>query len=108
VAYKEDLNRVIEVLNTVADKNPLCMEEPRPLFNFEGFGTTSLDFQYSVWALRENYLQLKNSISIEIKDAFDAEGIEIPFPLLSLYAGSMTAPYPVRLGDPSGTFPNQD
>jgi small-conductance mechanosensitive channel len=37
VAYREDLDRVREVLEAVADANPLCLEEPRPQIFFQGF-----------------------------------------------------------------------
>jgi small-conductance mechanosensitive channel len=97
VAYKEDLAEVRRVLADVADRNPLCLEEPAPLFILTGFGSSSLDIQFSVWATRENYLPLRNSIQEEIKRAFDREGIEIPFPHLSIYAGSVTGPLPVRV-----------
>ncbi len=95
VAYKEDINRVRDILMQVADLNPLCLEEPRPLFIFQGFGDSSLNLQFSVWAKRENFLDLKNSIQVEIKQAFDEAGIEIPFPHRSLYTGSVTEPFPV-------------
>ena len=36
-------------------------------------------------------------ISAEIKKAFDAAGIEIPFPHHSLYTGEATRPFPVTL-----------
>jgi small-conductance mechanosensitive channel len=97
VAYKEDLDRVRRVLMDVADRNPMCLEEPEPLYIFTGFGDSSLNIQFSVWALRENFLQLKNSIQEEIKRAFDEQNIEIPFPHLSLYTGEVTKPFPVRL-----------
>lgn len=96
VAYKEDLKKVRTVLDAVADKNPLCLEEPKPLYIFQGFGESSLDIQYSVWAKRENYLNLKNSIHEEIKNSFDEHGIEIPFPHRSIYTGSVTEPFPVK------------
>ncbi len=95
IAYKEDINRVRDILMQVADLNPLCLEEPRPLFIFQGFGDSSLNLQFSVWAKRENFLDLKNSIQVEIKQAFDEAGIEIPFPHRSLYTGSVTEPFPV-------------
>jgi len=96
VAYKEDLKKVREILDEVADKNPLCLEEPKPLYIFQGFGESSLNIQYSVWAKRENFLDLKNSIYEEIKNVFDKQGIEIPFPHRTIYTGSVTEPFPVK------------
>jgi small-conductance mechanosensitive channel len=97
VAYKEDLNKVHTVLDEVADKNPLCLEEPKPLYIFQGFGDSSLNIQFSVWTKRENYIEFKSSIQHEIKEAFDRHGIEIPFPHRTLYTGSITEPFPVRV-----------
>jgi small-conductance mechanosensitive channel len=97
VAYKEDLGQVREVLMAVAERNPQCLDDPPPLFIFQGFGDSSLDIQFSVWAKRENFLALRNSIAVEIKTAFDRAGIEIPFPHRSLYTGEATRPFPVTL-----------
>ncbi|MDX1430593.1 MAG: mechanosensitive ion channel family protein, partial [Rhodothermales bacterium] len=99
IAYKDDMRRALEILKQVATDNKLCLDEPEPLFIFQSFGDSGLQFQYSVWAKRENFLPLRNSIQIEIKEAFDREGIEIPFPHRSLYAGSVTEPFPVRVVD---------
>jgi small-conductance mechanosensitive channel len=97
VAYKEDIKQVRKVLERVAQANPLCLDEPKPIFVFLGFGESSLDMQFSVWVKREKFIDLKNSIHEEIKEAFDAEGIEIPFPHRSLYTGSVTEPFPIRV-----------
>ncbi|MBQ0799365.1 MAG: mechanosensitive ion channel family protein [Porticoccaceae bacterium] len=99
VAYKEDLKKVRKILEEVADKNPLSLEEPKPRYMFQGFGDSSLDIQFSVWGKRENFLDLKNSIYEEIKTAFDEQGIEIPFPHRTLYMGSVTEPFPIRNTD---------
>lgn len=96
IARKEDIGRVRELLFAVAEANPLCLEEPGPLFIVAGFGASSIDLQFSVWAKRENFLELKNGMYEEIKRAFDAHGIEIPFPHTSIYAGSVTEPIPIR------------
>ncbi len=61
IAYKEDVGRVRDVLLRVADDNPLCLEEPRPLLMFLGFGDSSQDLQFSIWARRESFLELKTS-----------------------------------------------
>ena len=92
IAYKEDIEKVKKILADVAEKNLLCLSEPAPLFILLGFGTSSVDIQFSVWAKRENFLLLKNSIYQEIKEAFDKNGVEIPFPHLSLYSGEASKP----------------
>ena len=97
VAYKEDIERVRDVLMQVAETHLLCLDEPPPLFIFTGFGDSALDIQFSVWAKRENFLALRNGITADIKKAFDQAGIEIPFPHRSLYTGEVTRPFPIRL-----------
>ena len=56
VASKEDLKKVRAVLGEAANKNPLCLEEPKPLYLFQAFVESSLDIQYSVWAKRDQFL----------------------------------------------------
>lgn len=97
VAYKEDLRKVKETLLGVADRNPLCLEEPTPLIIAQGFGESAINFQFSVWATKENYLELLNSIHEDIKRSFDAAHIEIPFPHRTLYAGLAGEGFPVRI-----------
>jgi small-conductance mechanosensitive channel len=80
VSYKENMKRVHEILLDVATRNPLSLEDPAPLFIFEGFGDSSLNLQFSVWTVRENLILLQNSILQEIKSAFDNAGVEIPYP----------------------------
>lgn len=97
VAYKENIAKVKDVLEKVAFDNPLCLEEPKPLYIFLGFEDSSLSLQFSVWAKRESFLELKNSMYEQIKNAFDEENIEIPFPHLSLYTGNNTEPFPINI-----------
>lgn len=97
VAYREDPQRVREVLLDVADKNPMALMEPEPLVIFEAFADSSLNLLFAVWTTRENWLDLKNSIQEELKARFDEEGIEIPFPHRSLYVGSESGAFPIRL-----------
>lgn len=103
VAYKEDIRHVMEVLRDVADKNPYCLDEPKPLVIFKDFGDSSLNFMLGLWFQKTEFLDLKNSIMQDIKERFDAEGIEIPFPHRSLYSGSVTDPFPIRIVNEAGS-----
>lgn len=97
VAYKEDLRKVKTVLESVARNNPLCLEEPEPYILFQTFGDSSINITFGVWFEKANYAAVKNSVFIEIKEAFDREGIEIPFPHVSIYAGEASKPFDVNI-----------
>ena len=97
VAYKEDLRKVKSLLENVARNNPLCLEEPEPVIIFKEFAESSINISFGVWFEKSNYLAVKNSVFIEIKEAFDREGIEIPFPHVSVYAGEASKPITVEI-----------
>jgi small-conductance mechanosensitive channel len=99
VAYKEDLRKVKSILESVARNNPLCLEEPEPYILFQSFGDSSINITFGVWFEKTNYTAVKNSVFIEIKEAFDRESIEIPFPHISVYAGEASNPITVKLQD---------
>jgi small-conductance mechanosensitive channel len=94
VAYDSDLGLVQRTLFEVAHANPLCLDEPAPLLISQGFGDSSIDYQLSVWAKNDQWLAMRNAITREVKEAFDAVGIEIPFPQRVLHGG--TVPIVVR------------
>ncbi len=97
VAYKEDIQTVMDILKDVADRNPYCLDEPAPLIVFKGFGDSALELQFSPWFAKTDYIALRNSLLMEVKKRFDEEDIEIPFPHRTLYAGEATKPFPVRV-----------
>jgi small-conductance mechanosensitive channel len=97
VAYKTDVNHLKSVLREIAAGNPYCLDEPEPLILFSNFGDSALEFLFGVWFYKTDFLKLKDSIMQEIKERFEREDIEIPFPHLSLYSGSVTDPMPIRV-----------
>jgi small-conductance mechanosensitive channel len=77
-----------------------------PRLLFVGFGDSALEMELLVWAKTENFFTLKTELHVQIKSAFDSAGIEIPFPHRTIYTGSVTEPFPVRLiGDSGGGSP---
>jgi small-conductance mechanosensitive channel len=102
VAYKEDMDKVRRILFEVADKNPVALQEPAPMLIFDSFASSSIDFTFNIWCARPEFLNLRNTLYPDIKKRFDEEGIEIPFPHVSLYKGEATDPIPIRI---MGDFP---
>lgn len=97
VAYKEDIEKVMRILKEVADQNRYCLDEPEPVIIFQGFGDSALEILFAPWFAKTDYVALRNSLLIEVKRRFDAEGIEIPFPHRTLYTGAVTEPFPIKL-----------
>ena len=97
IAYKDDIGKAKEVLLHVAKNNPYCLDNPEPFFVIKEFGNSGIELLLGAWFSKTDYILLKNSIMQEIKEHFDKEGIEIPFPHVSVYAGSVTQPFPVHI-----------
>ncbi len=96
VAYKENIAQVRQLLMDIADNNPLSLDEPAPLFIFNGFAESSLSIQLSVWTKRENYRDLRNSIQEDVKIAFEKAGIDIPFPQRTIIFGEGSRPVTIN------------
>lgn len=92
VAYQEDLRKVSELLAGVAAAEPLALKDPAPVISVENFGDLGIDFLMGVWGKTEEFLNLKTSLMIGIKDTFEANHIEIPFPHVALFAGENSKP----------------
>jgi small-conductance mechanosensitive channel len=101
VAYKEDLQHVITVINEVLTRNTFCLDEPEPLVMFNEFSDSGIDIKLGLWFEKTRYKDLRNSIFIDIKEAFDKANIEIPFPHISLYAGEASQAFKMELNKPS-------
>ncbi|NBC81908.1 MAG: mechanosensitive ion channel [Bacteroidetes bacterium] len=102
VAYKEDLRKVKEVLQDVAVKNPLVLDEPETLILFQNYGASGIDITFGVWFEKTNYVKLRNSLFIDIQEAFERAEIEIPFPHVSLYRGEASKPFQVEVINEAG------
>lgn len=109
VAYKEKISHVRETLLSVARDTPQCLQEPEPVIIFSGFGDSSLNFLFAVWAKREEWLTAKNAIQEKIKERFDEEQIEIPFPQRTIHFAPQSDPFfvngmlPDSLSAPAGS-----
>jgi small-conductance mechanosensitive channel len=103
VAYKENTDRVISVMQEVGktlleDKKfgKLLLETPE-IFGVDKFDDSAVIIKGRIrtkpvrqWEVGREYLR-------RIKHAFDANNIEIPFPHRTIYAGETGKPFPVQL-----------
>jgi len=78
VAYKENLDHVMQVLRKLASENSYSLDEPEPLILIKDFASNSITILFGLWFEKTNYANLRNSIMQDIKLAFEREKIEMP------------------------------
>jgi small-conductance mechanosensitive channel len=99
VAYGSDVERVRQILLTVAQDHKEVLGEPEPKVFFMEFGDSSLNFTLFAYIhdLR-NAFGVRSDLRFAIDKAFRENGIEIPFPQRDIHMKSMPAPPP---GEPA-------
>ncbi|MDH8679939.1 mechanosensitive ion channel [Fusibacter bizertensis] len=82
VSYQSAIKDVKRVISNVVDQNSLILREPEPFVRLAKHGSSSLDFKVRVWVNASDYWDVYFTLIEEIKEAFDREGIDIPYPHL--------------------------
>jgi len=103
VAYKEDVDHVTAVLREVADdlrEDPVHgpnILEPLEVLGVDAFADSAVVIKVRIKTVPIQQWSIGREFRRRIKIAFDAKGIEIPFPHVSLYTGEASKPFPVRV-----------
>lgn len=86
VSYGSDLDRVREVLDSVARDNPYASESGRREVRVEGFGSSSIDLLLltSIGDVEDKF-RAHSWTNLEIWRRFKAQGIQIPFPQVDVH-----------------------
>ncbi len=105
VAYKENTDRVTEVLAEVgremkadAKFGPLMLEEPE-IFGVDKFDSSAVVVKGRIKTRPIRQWEVGREFLRRVKLAFDAASIEIPFPHRTLYFGEKSKPIDVALMD---------
>jgi len=108
VAYKENTDKVIEVMQQVAASmredegfGKLIMEDVE-IFGVDKFADSAVVIKGRIKTRPIRQWEVGREFLRRIKLAFDENGIEIPFPHMSLYFGEDSKPIEVLTNPPTG------
>lgn len=85
-AYKEQPNKVREILLHIASANPDVLKEPQPEVYLASYGDFAVQYRLRAWI--NDYgsiLRIRSDLHYNIWYAFKRNNIEIPFPIRTIY-----------------------
>ncbi|MGJ8545926.1 MAG: mechanosensitive ion channel family protein [Sulfitobacter sp.] len=84
VGYGANLKDAEQIIRDTIAADPRAKAEPAPFVQVNNLGDSSVDFLVRVWCDAGDYLGFTTDMTRAVKEAFDAGGIDIPFPTRTL------------------------
>lgn len=85
IAYDADIDKAMSIIHAAIAADDRCNKAPEPLVVVGNLGDSSVDLTTRVWCAAGDYWGVKFDLTKKIKEAFDAEGVDIPFPTRTVY-----------------------
>lgn len=92
VAYKEDANKVINMIRKNLGETSMVLVEPAPDIYVNDLGDSSVNINVWCWVPFSEWFETKKQLIAQIKALLDANGIEIPFPQRVVYLSKQEPP----------------
>ncbi len=80
VAYTTDLNKALNLVNSVLARIPSVLKDPAPVVGVAGFGDSAINLSIRPWTKVADYGPATAAVNQAIAEEFRKQGIEIPFP----------------------------
>ena len=82
ISYDDDINKAIKVLSDIIKKESRITTTPgkEPVVKVSNLGDFSVDITIRIWTKTEDFLSTQWDLKKQLKEALDANGIDIPFP----------------------------
>ena len=85
VSYDSDISKVKQILFDIASTHALVLKDEPVDVYVDKLADSSIDMGLRVWVKSEDYFPLKWELTEQIKNRFDQEGINIPFPQMDVH-----------------------
>jgi len=87
IGYDEDIERANEIIVEEAETHPDILDDPAPTVRLTELGDSHVGLQARIWIAepsRADFVRIRGEYVTAVKERFDEEGIEIPFPTRTL------------------------
>ncbi len=80
IDYSDDIEKAKAIILRLADADARVASDPEPWVRVTNLGDSSVDLTTRVWVAAEDYWDVKFGMTQAVKEAFDGEGVSIPYP----------------------------
>ena len=80
ISYNDNIGKAINIAMVVLENNTKVLKDPAPLVATDKLADSSVNLVIRPWVKTDDYWPVKRELTQKIKEAFDKEGINIPFP----------------------------
>jgi len=80
IGYTADIDQAMGVLRDIVNNHPLVLKRPEAKIKVGQLGDSAVSIICRPWTNSNNYWDVYWDITKEVKERFDAEGIDIPYP----------------------------
>lgn len=84
ISYSSNLEKAIGIALNLMKTHPLVLQEPEPAVVTTELADSSVNLQLRAWTKTGDFASVKNNLTAGISEAYNREGIEIPFPQLDI------------------------
>lgn len=90
IGYDDDIQEATDIIIEEAKRNPEIMDDPAPSVRLTELNDSDVGLQSRIWIpnpSRADFVRTKGEYITSVKQRFDEEGIDIPYPVRTLEGG---------------------
>ncbi|OGP97306.1 MAG: mechanosensitive ion channel protein [Deltaproteobacteria bacterium RBG_19FT_COMBO_46_9] len=80
ISYGSPIGRAVEIMGTLIKEDSRILPDPPPQIAVSELADSSVNLVFRPWVRKEDYWDVRFDLIRKIKESFDRNGIEIPFP----------------------------
>ncbi len=85
IGYSSSISKAIEIMSKLIGDDPRILKDPAPTIAVCELADSSVNFVVRPWVKKDDYWNVKFDFTRSVKEQFDENGIEIPFPQTSVH-----------------------
>ena len=85
IGYNDDADAAKALIHKILREHPNVLQTPSPVVRIGKLGDSAVELYVRAWTTHEHYWALYYDLHEEVKAAFDANGITIPYPQVDVH-----------------------